>query len=92
MPDPNSEQVRLSPDQERWLALALDAYDRGLLDLEGFADELAERFVQVWREGWTAAQQIVELEGEKVWAHTVFPEGYEGNPYEITIQPGKEES
>jgi hypothetical protein len=36
---------------------------------------------EAWDEGWRAAQEIVELEGKKVWAHTVFPEGYEGNPY-----------
>lgn len=34
-----------------------------------------------WDQGWKAAQQVVELDGVKCWAHTVFPEGYEGNPY-----------
>lgn len=36
---------------------------------------------EAWDQGWHAAQEVVELEGQKVWAHTVFPEGYEGNPY-----------
>ncbi len=37
-----------------------------------------------WDEGWTAAQVVEELEGQKVWAHTVIEEGYEPNPYRIT--------
>lgn len=34
-----------------------------------------------WDEGWKAAQEIMDLNGEKVWAHTVIEEGYEPNPY-----------
>lgn len=34
-----------------------------------------------WDEGWQAAREVLELDGMKVWAHTVTPDGYEGNPY-----------
>ncbi|MHB9005057.1 MAG: hypothetical protein ACYC6C_13555 [Coriobacteriia bacterium] len=47
-----------------------------LIDVERAAAERA------WDEGWSAAQQVVEeLDGEKVWLHTVLIEGYEPNPY-----------
>lgn len=36
-----------------------------------------------WDEGYRAAREVVELDGVKCWAHTVMPEGYEGNPYRI---------
>lgn len=37
---------------------------------------------EAWREGWQAAEVVVDLDGLPCFAHTVFPEGYEGNPYE----------
>lgn len=37
---------------------------------------------EAWGEGWVAAQEVMDFEGQKVWAHQVLPEGYEGNPYE----------
>ena len=41
----------------------------------------AEALAEAWDQGWNAARQVVQLNGVNVWAHTVFPEGYEGNPY-----------
>ena len=49
------------------------------------AGVVSDAAAEAWDEGWRAAQQIVELEGVKCWAHTVFPEGYEGNPYRAAV-------
>lgn len=43
---------------------------------------------EAWGEGWLAAQEVVDFEGIKVWAHTVFPEGYAGNPYDRAARGG----
>ena len=44
-------------------------------------EALPDRRADAWDEGWRAAAEVVDLEGEETWAHAVFPEGYEGNPY-----------
>jgi hypothetical protein len=36
---------------------------------------------QAWQEGWDAARQVIDFDGQKVWAHTVFPDEANGNPY-----------
>lgn len=69
-----------------WLARAIRAVIP--TDATEALDRLKAQWqAEAWSEGWEAAQQIVELEGKKVWAHTVFPEGYEGNPYRMTETP-----
>ena len=40
-----------------------------------------EAKAKAWDEGWEAARQVVDYEGSKVWAHTVFPDEANGNPY-----------
>jgi hypothetical protein len=46
----------------------------------GWAD-LRDAKVEAWDEGWRAAQQVLDFEGRKVWAHTVLPDEANGNPY-----------
>ena len=45
--------------------------------------EQQRELADAWDEGWSAARQVLDLDGVKVWAHTVMPEGYEGNPYRV---------
>lgn len=53
------------------------------------AERVRAARAEAWDEGWRAAQEVVELEGVKCWAHTVFPLGYEGNPYRAAaLDPG----
>lgn len=75
----------LVPDLPTWddlNQLSKNSYREGVLPAVWAALEaLPDRRREAWAEGWRAAARVVELEGEKTWAHTVFPEGYEGNPY-----------
>jgi hypothetical protein len=36
---------------------------------------------EVWEAGYAAAQEVVDFEDIKVYAHQVFPSDYNGNPY-----------
>ena len=43
--------------------------------------DLRDAQAEAWDEGWGAARRVVDLDGRKVWAHTVMPDGFEDNPY-----------
>lgn len=56
-------------------------HDRGeQADPDGPA-MLAKIKADAWDGGWRAAREVIDFEGTNVWAHTVTPDGYEGNPY-----------
>lgn len=71
-----------------WVCWALDHPSLAEWSAQDRAEWGALNHSEAWDEGWRAAKEIVLLDGEKAWAHTVMPEGYEGNPYRAALTPG----
>jgi hypothetical protein len=72
-PDPAAQPADEAPATEFYMD-----EDRIVFRDKAALDQYA---AEAWDAGWQAARRVVELDGKKVWAHTVYPEGHEGNPH-----------
>jgi hypothetical protein len=85
----STDPARLTDDEREDLWRAYESWTEG--DFSEHMGEAVEgimraRLAQAWDEGYRAAHEVVDLDGVKVWAHTVFPLGCEGNPHRAALE------